>query len=111
MKINFGGVAFIVGLILAVFIALFGAVGSWATWALAALGLVVGLLNVTGKESGKFLVASIAFIVTFNSLGTIFGVVPVVGPFIQSFFGQMVVFVAPATAVVAISSLIAITKN
>ena len=111
MKFNIGGISFIIGLILAVFIALFGTIGSWATWALAALGLVVGLLNVTGKEAGKFLIASIAFIVTFNSLGAIFGVVPVVGPFIQSFFGQMVVFVAPGAAVVAISSLIAITKN
>jgi hypothetical protein len=111
MKVNFGGIAFIIGLVLAVFIALFGTLGSWATWVLAALGLVVGLLNVTGRESGKFLIATIAFIVTFNSLGAIFGVIPVVGTFIQNFFGQMVVFVAPAAAVVAISSLIAITRN
>lgn len=112
MRINFGGIAFIVGLILAVFISLFGAdVGSWATWTLAALGLVVGLLNVTGKEAGRFLIAAIAFIVTFSSLGAIFAPMPVVGNFIKSFFEQLVVFMAPATAVVAVSSLIAITKN
>lgn len=111
MKINFGAIAFIVGLILAVFIALFGTLGSWATWALAALGLVVGLLNVTGKEAGRFLLAAVAFVVTFTSLGTIFAPLPVAGPVIQGFFNQMVVFMAPATAVVAISSLFSIVKN
>lgn len=111
-KVNWGGIAFIVGLILAVFIALFGkSIGGWATWVLAVLGLIVGLLNVTGREAGRFLLATIAFVVTFGSLGTIFGVMPVVGPTIETFFGLMVVFVAPAAAVVAISSLLAITKD
>jgi hypothetical protein len=41
----------------------------------------------------------------------VFSVIPVIGAAIQSFFGLMVIFVAPATAVVAISSLISITKN
>lgn len=111
MKLNYGGLAFVIGLILAIIIALFGTVGSWATWVLAFLGFVVGLFNVTGKETGRFLLASIAFIVTFNSLGAVFSIIPVIGVAIQSFFGLMVVFVAPATAVVAISSLISITKN
>lgn len=111
MKMNFGAIAFVVGLILAVFVSLFGTLGSWATWTLAALGLVVGLLNVTGREAGRFLVAAIAFVVTFTSLGTIFAPLPVLGGPIQAFFSQMVVFMAPATAVVAISSLFAIVKN
>lgn len=111
MKVNWGGIAFIVGLVLAVFLALFGKLGDWPTWVLAVLGLIVGLLNVTGREAGRFLLAAIAFVVTFNSLGIIFAPIPVMGSVLQNFFGLMVVFVAPAAAVVAISSLVAITKN
>lgn len=111
MKINFGAIAFIIGLVLAVFIALFGTLGTWATWVLAVLGLLVGLFNVTGKESGRFLLAAIAFVVTFNSLAVIFAPIAVIGPILQNFFGLMVVFMAAATAVVAISSLFTIAKN
>ncbi|HOI18304.1 MAG TPA: hypothetical protein PLX15_00365 [Candidatus Woesearchaeota archaeon] len=111
MKINYGGLAFVIGFLLSLFIAFFGQINSVSAWILALLGLVVGLFNVTTKETEKFLIASIAFIVTFNALGSVFSVIPLLGSAIQNFFGLMVIFVAPATAVVAISSIISITKN
>lgn len=112
MKLNFGAIAFVVGLVLAVILALVGgSMNSWATWVLAVLGLIVGLLNVTGREAGRFLLATVAFVVTFSSLATVFAVIPIIGTAIATFFQLMVVFIAPATAVVAISSLFAITKN
>jgi len=47
-----------------------------AYYVLAILGLIVGLFNVTDKEMVRFLVASIAFMVTFNSLSDIVSACP-----------------------------------
>jgi len=110
-KIDFGGIAFIIGMVLAILIALFGTTATWPIWVLAVLGLIVGLLNVTGRESGKFLLATIAFMVTFNALSRVFEPMGVIGAFLNSFFGLLIIFVAPAAAIVAISSLIAITRK
>jgi hypothetical protein len=112
MGVKIGGIAFIVGLVLAVIVAIMGANNaSWAIYVLAVLGLIVGLMNVTEKESLKFLVASIAFITTFTALGTVVAPLGTVGDFLSNFFGLLVVFVSPAAAIVAISSLLAITKD
>jgi ATP synthase protein I len=113
MGLNMGGIAFIGGLIIAAVVAILGAdaAATWAIWVLAVLGIIVGLLNVTGKESVKFLVATIAFITTFNALSRVVEIVPLIGGMLANFFSLMVVFVAPAAAVVAISSLLTITKD
>ena len=58
-----GPAAFYIGLLIAL-IAAFIAPSSWLYVGLAVLGVIVGLLNVTAKETGPFLFASIAFIVT-----------------------------------------------
>jgi uncharacterized membrane protein len=108
-KMNFGGIAFIAGMVLAIVIALFGLEADWVIWVLAVLGLIVGLLNVTAKETGKFLIATIAFVVTFNSLSQVFAEVGIT--LIGTFLNLLVVFVAPAAAVVALTSLITITKK
>jgi hypothetical protein len=57
-----GPVAFYIGLLIAL-IAAFITPSSWLYVGLAVLGVIVGLLNVTAKETGPFLFASIAFIV------------------------------------------------
>jgi len=111
MAKSIGGWAFIVGLVLAIVIALLGVQQNWAIYVLAILGLIVGLMNVSDKEVLKFLVAAIAFITTFTALSKVFAPIPLIGGFLESFFGLLVVFVAPATAVVAISALLSITKD
>jgi hypothetical protein len=57
-----GPAAFYIGLVIAL-IAAFIAPSGWLYVGLAVLGVIVGLLNVTAKETGPFLFASIAFIV------------------------------------------------
>lgn len=57
-----GPAAFYIGLIIAV-IAMFITPSGWLYVVLAILGVIVGLLNITSKESGPFLFATIAFIV------------------------------------------------
>jgi len=57
-----GPVAFYIGLLI-VIIAMFIKPSGWLYVGLAILGVIVGLLNITARESGPFLFATIAFIV------------------------------------------------
>jgi len=58
-----GPIAFYIGLIIAI-ATIFITPSGWLYLALAVLGVIVGLVNITAKESGAFLLATIAFIVT-----------------------------------------------
>ena len=65
-----GKYAFLVGLVIAVA----GGVGfeqAWFGWVIAVLGLVVGFLNISDKESQTFLLAAIALIVATSAVGAI----------------------------------------
>jgi hypothetical protein len=57
-----GPAAFYIGLLVAI-VAAFVTPSGWLYVVLAVIGVIVGLLNVTAKETGPFLFASIAFIV------------------------------------------------
>jgi len=57
-----GPAAFYIGLVI-VIVAAFIRPSGWLYVGLAVLGAVVGLLNITARESGPFLFATIAFIV------------------------------------------------
>ncbi len=112
MKGFIGAWAFIVGLIVAIIIAILGAetVPAWSFYLLALLGLIVGFLNVTEKQVMPFLLASIAFLVTFQSLASIVERLPL-GEMLSAFFGLITVFIGPAAAVVAVKELFAVTKS
>ncbi|WP_223668727.1 hypothetical protein [Kangiella shandongensis] len=110
MKI--GNIAFIVGLIIAV---VGGVVDiSWFPLLLVVIGLIVGLLNVTGSETRSFLIACIAFLMattaiapledalnSFSSMGTVVSM-------IMYNIGYMV---GAATLIVAIKALFEMAKD
>ena len=115
--IRFGVWAFLIGLILAIVVALLSGAKApeWAIIVLAILGLLVGLLNVTATEVQKFLIATIAFLLSFQALGNVFvefsqafgawtGV-------IGNFFNLISIFMAPAAIVVAIKALFSIARE
>lgn len=107
--------SFVVGLIVAIIVSVFSAQAP-ATWTFAllgVLGLIVGLLNVSKKETLGFLVASIAFLISFQSLAMSLNVVTLgfATKTIATFFSLLSVFVAPAAAVVAVISLYHISKD
>lgn len=81
---------------------------------LAILGLVVGFLNVTDKETTAFLVASIALL-TVGAAGSVLiseiGAVPIISTYIATILGNIVAFVAPATVVVALKDVYAIASK
>ena len=105
--------AFVIGVILAI---LFGFIPSqyegMATLVLVVLGLVVGFLNVSEKESTPFLVAAAALMIT-GSAGSTLSLIPppVLGSFLQSAVGKIGVFVVPAAIVVALKSIQSLAKD
>jgi hypothetical protein len=112
-KAKVGGIAFIVGLVVAAIIAVFSAalVPVWAVWVIAVLGLIVGLLNISDEEVVTFLLASIAFLISFQSLSAIVSTLTFGWTAVATFFNLMSVFIAPAVAVVAVKALFVTTKS
>lgn len=100
-----GAWAFVIGLVIAVVAALLGSTDSNTILVLGALGIVVGLLNVTDREVVEFLVATVAFMLAAQSLGNVLAAIPGVGVYLPAMLGNVVVVVAPAAAIVALRAL------
>lgn len=113
MAKSMGGIAFIIGLILAVLIALVSAaaVPTWAVFVMAILGVIVGLLNIQDKEINLFLVAAIAFLISFQAFGNVIATLAFGWEAVSAFFNLMSIFVAPAAAIVAIKALFRLTRD
>ena len=114
-----GSYAFIVGVIIA-FIAgigvsgLLGNAAGWIPLVLVILGLIVGLLNITDKETEKFLIAAVALMVvgtTAGGLTVIDGVLSPVGSMLAGIVVQIGVFVAPAALIVAIKAVYNLARS
>ena len=98
--------ALVVGLVIAVV----GGLGldmAWFGWVLAALGLIVGYVNVSDEESHSFLVAAIALILAAGAIGAI----PVVGGYADAIIANLVVLLGGAVLVVALKGLFATAKD
>jgi len=108
-----GAWAFIIGLILAIIVAIISGpiTPQWAIIVLAVLGIIVGLLNVTAAEVQKFLIAAIAFLLSFKFLSDVLTALAADWKGIGIFFSLLSVFMAPAAAVVAIKALFALAKS
>ncbi len=109
-----GPLTFIMGLMIAGFASLRGTV----VWGLGALGIVVGLLNITDREIRSFLIASMTFMICANALSVTFtkimNLVPALSEYailVDSLLANVVLFVAPGAAIVALKALYNITKD
>jgi ATP synthase protein I len=101
-----GKYAFIAGLIICA-LAGFGLEATWVPWVLAALGLVVGFLNIGDKEVSTFLLASIALIMSASAMAML----PFVGGVLTTILAYLIVFIAPAVLVVSLKGLLAVAKD
>ncbi len=101
---HIGKWAFLVGLLAAVVIAVMAGTGVplWAILLLAIDGIIVGVLNVTEDEAPSFLIAAIAFMVSFMVFARLFGEVLGGFPVVGVVFTMLNVFVAPAALIVAL---------
>lgn len=105
--------AFVLGMLLAIIIAIAGA-GTTPTWAivlLALVGIVVGLLNIGDREVQLFLVAGIGFLLSFQALSAVLQSVTLGWTGAAVFFGLLSVFIAPATAIVGLRALYNVAKD
>jgi hypothetical protein len=112
-----GAWAFFIGLVLAIGAGVFAPQNPMITLVLGLMGLVIGVVNVNGKETVEFLVATIAFTVAAGSFsGVIAGLESAVGfawfgftlPSILAYF---VAVIAPAAAVVSLKAIYEVANS
>lgn len=86
---------------------------SWVIWLLGILGIVVGLLNITGKETMMYLVATIALIAGANGFAGFIDKLgmSVVEGFLRALLQYVITFVAPGAVVIAVKSIYSSAKE
>ena len=118
MEKQIGDYSFIIGVILAVVLGLaapkLGTATAWLWSLLVVLGLVVGFLNVSGKETKEFLWVTVALVVVayagsaqINSWSN----VEIIGAYLKGIFDSMLAFVVPASVVVALKDVWGLAKS
>ena len=128
---NLGSWVFLVGIALALVVGTYQAmsleagdnfflkdVGGWSAWALAIIGLILGILaffgegTITSKETPGFLLAVIALVVM---AGVFEGYHEIIHPFIGAFLAgismSLAIFVAPAVVIISIKLIWLIGKD
>lgn len=105
-----GAWAFLIGVILAVIVGIYSVnseTGQMTVALLVVLGIIIGILNVTGSETKDFMIAGIVLVLA-SSLGRdVLGSVV----YIQSVIDALIALFVPATIIVALKSVFAIAKN
>lgn len=106
-----GAWAFLIGVVLSILIGLFSVyLGSKITiilGILVVLGIIVGLLNVKGKESSKFLLASLALVIVGYMGQGVLSIIPQIGAILSA----LLVLFVPATIIVALKNVFDIAKD
>lgn len=117
MEKQIGNYSFIIGVIIAVVLGLaapmLGAATAWLWSLLVVLGLVVGFLNVSGKETKEFLLVAVSLVVVaFAGSAQIdsWSNVQLIGPYLKAIFDSILAFVVPATVVVGLKDVWELAK-
>ncbi len=112
MEKKIGSYSFIIGVVIAVILGLgIGALQpaiDVLTSILVVLGLIVGFLNVGGKEQKEFLLVSVALVIVAGLGGAAYaglGEVMYVGRYLIGILSGILAFVVPATVVVALKMI------
>lgn len=100
-----GGLAFLAGMAIAILAGLVPTLvpPTLAVPLLGLLGLVVGFLNITDKETTPFLVATIALVVSASSLSALLNTVN--ASFVANIVDNIAAFAAPAAVLVALKAI------
>jgi len=117
MEKKIGQYSFIGGVILAVVLGLASSaipetVTPWLVSLLVLAGLVVGFLNVAGKETKEFLLVALVLVIVSNMAPDALAKLSVgaIGTYLQDVLGQIIAFVVPATIVIALKDIWALGK-
>jgi len=113
-----GHYSFIGGVIIAIVLGLFSTqvgatAGAWLASLLVVLGLIVGFLNVSGKETKEFLTVGTVLVIAAFAGGAsdTLGGVQIIGPYLSGIFSQILAFVVPALVVVGLKDIWALGQN
>ena len=111
-KKQVGFFAFVAGIFIAAFVAV-----AYTTflplhiYALGLLGLTIGLLNVEAKEVWKYMISSVALILSISTFNQVLSMLPVVSMFLERFLVALMYVVFPGVAVVALRIIYEASKN
>ena len=103
-----GGWAFLLGVVLAVIVGLFSIVNPTVTLVLAAIGLIVGFLNIGDKEVTQFLFSGLV-LVLISSAGINYMTNPYVN--VGGILTALLVIFVPATVVVAVKNVFSLARR
>ena len=106
MEERIGNLAFIVGVAIAIVAGLWPAAinSDVVNVTLVILGVIVGLLNVTAKETSAFLISAIALLSVQNANFELITVLNL-GMYLTAMVSNIAAFVAPAAIVVALRAI------
>jgi len=108
MDQRIGSYSFIAGVVISILAGFGSLTGDLPVLILVLLGLIVGFLNVSVKETTDFLVAAVALIMAGTAN---ISAIPMVGEILQGALANITVFVAPAAIVVALKDIYALAKG
>ena len=118
MEKQVGNYSFIIGVILAVVLGLassqLGGASAWLWSVLVVLGLIVGFLNVSGKETKEFLWVTVALVVVAfagSAQVSSWEKIQYIGPYLKGVFDSILAFVVPASVVVALKDVWELAKG
>ena len=99
-----GAWAFLIGVVLAVIAGFVPTIdlskGMWAG-VFVALGIVIGIMNITAKETKDFLLAGTILVIVSSLSGNVYRALPYVGDIIMA----LVILFTPATIIVALKTV------
>ena len=118
MEKQIGNYSFIIGVIIAIVLGLASqqlkGAEVWLVSLLVVLGLVVGFLNVSGKETKEFLLVTVALVIVAfagNEQIKAWADVKYIGLFLGGIFNNILAFVIPASVVVALKEVWELAKG
>ncbi|MEK6859329.1 MAG: hypothetical protein AABX54_00800 [Nanoarchaeota archaeon] len=118
LRDKIGAWIFLLGVVLAVISGIFTVSNSIVFALLVLVGILVGFLNVTGKESSKFLLAgAVLVIVSYMGQSAIsaFSTITIgpltIGTMITGILNALLILSVPAVIIVALKSIVNIAKN
>ncbi len=109
MKRSLGGWAFLIGILIAILAGIFvSELSATIAGVLVVIGIIIGLFNVTGKESHSFLLATVALVIVSSFGGQVISEsIAILGNILRA----LLVLIVPATIVVAIREAVNVAKN
>ena len=105
--------AFLIGILLAVIVGLFGSLTSTIIAILLVIGIIVGLLNVGSKEATPFLLAVVSLILVAAFGADVLTVTYNIGGWILNpvnILKAIMALIVPATIIVALKTVFSIAK-